>query len=89
MNATLQAQEEREKREAAAAFDLLEHPAWADLLRDVAREAKGARGALFNDPDKDNVLRARGALAVLRNIVLAVYRRANQQLPPHVAALFE
>jgi hypothetical protein len=32
---------------------------------------------------------AKGSLDVLRNIVLAVFRRANKEVPPNVAALFE
>jgi hypothetical protein len=89
MNENLSA-EERDKREAAVAADLLEHPGFQAALKDVSREAKAARGVIFNDAagDKEHSF-ARGSLAVLRNIVLAVYWRANKEVPPNVAALFE
>lgn len=81
--------QERDQREAAAAFDLLENPGWADVLRDVAREAKAARAVLFNENTPEQHAHARGSLAVLKNLVLNVHRRANKDVPPNVAALFE
>jgi hypothetical protein len=89
MTAQLQ---ERDKREAAAAADLLEHPGWQVVIKDVTREAKAARGVLFANlkPEAEiQYAHARGTLAVLKNIVLAVYRRANKEVPPNVASLFE
>lgn len=92
MNATI----DREARESAAAIDMLENPAWVSLLNDVAREAKAARSVIFGGTTFDSaekmglgIARAQGTLAVLRNIVLEVYRRANREVPPPVAALFE
>ena len=88
--------QDREAREAAAAIDLLDNPAWQSVLNDAKREAQAARSVIFGNREYETaekmglaVARAQGSLAVLRNVVLEVYRRANKEVPPHVAALFE
>jgi len=82
--------QQREQRESASAGDILEHPGWSDILRDVVREARAARSVLFSDIASEREQSfARGSLAVLKNIVLAVSRRANKEVPPQVTALFE
>jgi len=82
--------ENREARETAAAFDLLEHPGFADVLKDVAREAKAARRVLFIETVSDReAAHARGTLNVLKSLVYAVYRRANREVPDNIEALFQ
>ena len=85
--------ENRDAREGAAAADLLDHPGWVDVLKHIAVEAKAARSVLLGaGVDLTNGTapsHAKGSLDVLRNIVLAIYRRANKEIPPNVAALFE
>lgn len=79
-----------ESRARSVAADLVEHPAWEDILRDVAREAKAARKAVFNEASSEREQsHARGIIKVLNNLVLGVYRRANKEVPPNIAALFE
>lgn len=82
--------------EEGLSADLLDHPAFKTLLADAAREAKAARGIILYGPDAASseeyvtkAERARGSLAVLKNIVLGVYRRANKEVPPQIAAMFE
>lgn len=82
--------QERERRDSAAAADVLEHPGFGDVLKDAAREAEAARGVIFDDTKSEKEQSfARGSLKVLKNIVLAVYRRANKEVPPQVTALFK
>lgn len=84
--------QQREQREAATSADLLEHPGFQMVLKDVAREANVARGVILYGDAEDNVTkveRHRGSLAVLKSIVLAVYKRANKEVPANVAALFK
>jgi hypothetical protein len=82
--------QERERRDSAAAADVLEHPGFGDVLKDAAREAEAARGVIFDDTKSEKEQSfARGSLKVLKNIVLAVYRRANKEVPPQVVALFK
>lgn len=91
MNARLQAQE-RDRRGEAVAVDLLEHPGWADVIKDVIREAKAARTVLLSGNEElteSQRAHARGSFAVLKNIVTEVYRRANKEVPANIAALFE
>jgi hypothetical protein len=81
---------EASERAVVAAMDLLEHPAWRDILKDVAREAKYARRAIFNeDATEREMAHARGSLKVLSGLVGMVYRRANKEIPADVAGLFE
>lgn len=82
-----------ERKESAAALDLLEHPGWKDVMKDVAREAKAARGILLGTatvtPESMGREHAAGSFAVLKNVVMAIYRRANKEVPAEVSAMFE
>lgn len=82
---------EQDKRETADAYSLIEHPGWGTFLKDVIKETKAARGRLLsgNESTIDQRDYARGSFNVLRNLVLAVYRRANIEPPPNIKALFE
>ena len=81
----------RDTLSEASAADLLEHAGYSDMIRDVVKEARAARAILLGSDDRGEVpqAHARGSLAVLRNIVLGVYTRANKEIPPNIAALFE
>jgi hypothetical protein len=81
---------EATERTYAAAMDLLEHPAWRDILKDVKNEATAARRVIFNeDASEREMAHARGSLKVLSGLVGMVYRRANKEIPADVAGLFE
>jgi hypothetical protein len=89
-------EQQREQREAATSADLLEHPGFLAILKDAVKEARAARGIILYGGDAENVEqyvtkveRARGSLAVLKNLVLAVYRRANKEVPDNVKSQFE
>lgn len=77
------------------AGDLIESPGWKELLADIAVEARAARRVIFAITEETaeetglSVIRARGSLAVLRNIVTNVYERANVPLPTDIKTLFE
>lgn len=83
---------ERDRRETTAAADLLEHPGWHDVIKDVIREAKAARNVLLSGNEELTEAQrahARGSFAVLKNVVFGVFRRANKEVPANIAALFE
>jgi hypothetical protein len=75
--------------EETLALDVLEHPGFKAVLADIGREAKAARKVIFSGDVPFEIDRARGSLRVLQNIVLAVYRRANKEVPDNVKSLFE
>ena len=82
----------RDQRETSLATDLLEHPGWGDVIKDVTREAKAARNMLLSGNEEiteSQRAHARGSFAVLKNVVVGVYRRANKEVPANIAALFE
>lgn len=82
--------QERESQRESMAADLLDHPGWHDVMADVSHEANVALAAIlgrkYDSAEQQGLAteRARGTLAVLRNIVTAVYRRANKPIPPKV-----
>ena len=84
-----------ENQRAAWAHELLEHPAWDELMVEIRREAIDARRVIFSPPgvtsDEQALASAfaRGSLKVLSQVVKAIHERANKEIPPTTKALFE
>jgi alkylation response protein AidB-like acyl-CoA dehydrogenase len=77
------------------AVDLLESRGWQEMLVDLRTEAAAARRVIFYaaaitaEETGIAVLRARGSLAVIRNLLTNLYIRANVPIPPDIKVLFE
>lgn len=81
----------QEIAKAAIAQDLITHPGWTEIVLKQARQAtiEAFKHLTYGQVDFEDAQRYRGIIAAMKDIILPVYRTAEEPLPADLKSFFD